>query len=133
MYPCGNIINLRCKLINMAFAVVVGGALLITAGNMTAARPYDWLTTPAQLWKEAHPGSNDYTVNYRPGIRSIQFQVENPNNYINSETSRRQALALNATHSSNPSLRKVGVKDVMLNQRRWGSGVIGLSTPFSNT
>lgn len=113
------------------FPIIVGGLVVGVAINLAAEKPHDWLMTPMQKWKE-RPGNADISINYAPSLAPFITNVENPYRHTTSETNRRQALKLNATFSNDPAYRSMAVHDVLLNNRRWGSGNMGLSGNYAN-
>ncbi len=113
------------------FSLIVGISLVGISLNLGSDKPYDWLTTPAQKYMEKNPGHKDMAINYAPSIAMIGDATEDYKRHAGSHTFRNRALMLQGVNSNDPSVRKLAVQDVMVNNRRWGSHNLGDSVRYA--
>lgn len=112
------------------YSLFIGAALMGISMNLGSGKPYDWLTTPAQRYKEEVPGNKDLSVNYAPSVPAFDA-VENYKRHTGSNTFRTRALAYQGSNSRDPTIRSQAANEMVVNNRRWGSRAIGDSVMFS--
>jgi hypothetical protein len=109
------------------FALLAGLGLCGLAMNMAGPQPYDWKDGPRQRYvASSGPGTGnaDLSINYQP--QTAKFApMANLKSTGGTDHYRRKGLALNATDSRDGVVRNIALRDVVLNNKRWGSGVLG--------
>ncbi len=110
------------------FVIALSAALLGVAYSMTAAKPYDWLDSPAQS-KMEQPGNKVMIVNYPQSILAYT-RAENPAKRNWSITDQRRALLLGRADSNSPEVRASAVRGITDLGMRMGSKHIGISNPY---
>jgi hypothetical protein len=111
--------------------VLFAGAVLVGAGAKMAAPKdtWDWLISSRQRALE-QPGNRDTLINFP--MTTVQFRgLENKQYYTHDLALERKMLRLRAADSSNPGVRRAGVKQVIDKSLRQGnSGKIGDYNPY---